>query len=46
LVLADCCADPDVQVHETLMTKVFPRQADVITSRDLEALGSAARGSE
>jgi nicotinamidase-related amidase len=28
-VLADCCADGDDEVHRVLMTKVFPRQADV-----------------
>jgi len=30
-VLADCCADPDEEVHRVLTTKVFPRQADVLT---------------
>jgi|SRR6187402_117095 len=30
-VLADCCADGDDEVHNVLTTKVFPRQADVIT---------------
>lgn len=30
-VLADCCADGDEEVHRVLMTKVFPRQADVLT---------------
>lgn len=30
-VLSDCCADSDQQVHETLLTKVFPRQADVLS---------------
>lgn len=29
-VLADCCADNDEEVHSVLLTKVFPRQADVI----------------
>jgi len=29
-VLADCCADPDAEVHRVLTEKVFPRQADVI----------------
>ncbi|WP_316836622.1 isochorismatase family cysteine hydrolase [Pedobacter nutrimenti] len=29
-VLADCCADGDEEVHQVLMTKVFPRQADVL----------------
>lgn len=37
-VLADACADPDAGVHALLMEKVFPRQADVITTNDLEAL--------
>lgn len=30
-VLADCCADPDPEVHSVLVEKVFPRQADVMT---------------
>lgn len=30
-VLADCCADGDEEVHNILTTKVFPRQADVLT---------------
>jgi len=30
-VLADCCADGDEEIHRVLTTKVFPRQADVIT---------------
>jgi nicotinamidase-related amidase len=30
-VLADCCADGDGEVHRVLTTKVFPRQADVLT---------------
>ncbi|MEX8547962.1 MAG: isochorismatase family cysteine hydrolase [Mucilaginibacter sp.] len=30
-VLADCCADRDEEVHRVLTTKVFPRQADVLT---------------
>jgi nicotinamide mononucleotide adenylyltransferase len=31
LVLRDCCADRDEDVHEMLMNKVFPRQATVMT---------------
>jgi nicotinamidase-related amidase len=31
-VLADCCADGDEEVHRVLTTKVFPRQAEVITA--------------
>ena len=30
-VLADCCADPDEEVQRVLITKVFPRHADVMT---------------
>ena len=30
-VIADCCADGDEEVHRVLTTKVFPRQADVLT---------------
>lgn len=30
-VLSDCCADGDEEVHQVLTTKVFPRQADVLT---------------
>ena len=30
-VLADCCADPDEDVHRVLITKVFQRHADVLT---------------
>lgn len=37
-VLADCCLDGDEEVQRVLLTKVFPRQADV-----LEASAWAAR---
>lgn len=30
-VLSDCCDDTDEEVHRVLTTKVFPRQADVMT---------------
>jgi len=30
-VIADCCADGDEEVHHVLTTKVFPRQADILT---------------
>lgn len=33
-VLSDCCADRDEEVHRVLTTKVFPRQADVISVED------------
>ena len=29
-VLSDCCADPDPEVHQLLLTKIFPRQAEVL----------------
>jgi nicotinamidase-related amidase len=35
-VLADAVADPDSGVHAFLIEKIFPRQADVITTGDLE----------
>jgi len=34
IVLADCCADPDGEVHRVLMEKLFPRQASVINSEE------------
>jgi nicotinamidase-related amidase len=33
-VLADCCADGDDEVHHVLMTKLFPRQSEVISSSE------------
>jgi nicotinamidase-related amidase len=38
LVLEYRCADPDAGVHETLTTKVFPRQADVTDTAGLDIL--------
>jgi nicotinamidase-related amidase len=44
IVLADCCADTDPEVHRVLLEKLFPRQADVIDSTDLAgAIGSSDR---
>jgi nicotinamidase-related amidase len=34
IVLSDACADPQNDVHELLMQKVFPRQAEVITTAE------------
>jgi nicotinamidase-related amidase len=36
-VLSDGCADMDPEVHNVLLTKVFPRQADVLTVQDWTA---------
>jgi nicotinamidase-related amidase len=33
-VLSDCCLDGDEEVHRVLLSKVFPRQADVITTQE------------
>ena len=37
-VLADASADPDPEVHDFLTGRVFPAQARVITTADLDAL--------
>ena len=43
VVVEDCCADNDAEVHRVLMGKVFPRQAAVVQSDAvLEALKNAA----
>ena len=33
-ILSDLCADFDEEVHQILLTKVFPRQAEVLLSQD------------
>ncbi len=33
-VLSDCCADKDEEVQRVLITKIFPRQAEVISSEE------------
>jgi nicotinamidase-related amidase len=33
-LLADCCGDPDEEIHRVLTTKVFNRQADVLNVDD------------
>lgn len=38
VVLEDCCADGDPEVHRGLCEKVFPAQAKVIKSTEMEAL--------
>jgi nicotinamidase-related amidase len=30
-VLTDCCADPDEEVHNMLVTKIFSKRADIMT---------------
>jgi nicotinamidase-related amidase len=41
-VLADATADRDSGVHACLMEKVFPRQAEVVTTADLDRLMTGA----
>jgi nicotinamidase-related amidase len=36
-VLADCCTDGDDEVQRVLLTKVFPRQAAVLTAAEWAA---------
>jgi Isochorismatase family len=38
LVLADAAADPEADVPEFLIERILPRQADVITTAQLEGL--------
>ena len=41
IVVEDCCADADADVHEFLTQRIFPRQAEVVGSGDLiRALGA------
>ncbi len=35
VVVEDCCADQDPEVHNFLTQRIFPRQADVVTAVDL-----------
>ena len=37
-VLSDLCADPEADVHAFLIERIFPRQAEVITSEELHGL--------
>jgi nicotinamidase-related amidase len=36
-VISDCCADRDEEVHRVLTTKIFPRQAEVVTTEEWNA---------
>lgn len=37
VVISDCCADPDLEVHRVLTEKVFPRQATVVKALEFLA---------
>jgi nicotinamidase-related amidase len=43
IVLSDVCLDADPEVHQVLMEKVFPRQADVLTVDEWVATLTVAR---
>ncbi len=34
VVITDCCADMDTELHEALLDRLFPRRGDVITASD------------
>jgi len=36
-IVKDACADGDEEVHQTLMNKVFPRQAEIVTTETILA---------
>lgn len=40
IVLSDCTADSDSTVHDVLLERVFPRQADVLATSELDRLFS------
>src|SRR3989442_10399676 len=35
VVVEDCCADQDADVHNFLTQRIFPRQAEVVTSDEV-----------
>jgi nicotinamidase-related amidase len=43
IVIKDCCADQDAEVHACLTEKVFPRQATVITADEFLAVLKSAQ---
>jgi nicotinamidase-related amidase len=43
IVLSDLTFDPEPEIHDFLINRIFPKQAEVITSIDLtELLGSGS----
>ena len=35
IIAEDCCSDSDIEVHDFLTQRIFPRQADVVQSEDV-----------
>ena len=42
IVVKDCCADLDADLHDTLVNKFFPRQATVVSADDV--IGTITQG--
>jgi nicotinamidase-related amidase len=38
VVIADCCADRDMELHTALLERLFPTRAEVITAEDFVAM--------
>jgi nicotinamidase-related amidase len=38
VVIKDCCADLDSELHSALIDRLFPQRADVLTSGEFEAI--------
>jgi nicotinamidase-related amidase len=34
VIVGDCCVDTDAVLHEALLTRLFPKRADVVTAQD------------
>ena len=45
IVIADCCADVDTDLHRALMDRLFPRRAEVATANDFVAATAAVPSS-
>jgi nicotinamidase-related amidase len=42
LVIADCCADTDLELHGVLVKRMFPARGEVVTASEfVEAAGFA-----
>ena len=41
VVIADCCADQDEELHKALLTRLFPKQAEVIAAGDFVKAGQS-----
>jgi nicotinamidase-related amidase len=38
IVISDCCADLEPELHDALLNRLFPRRGDVITSAQFETM--------